>query len=260
MTTYKICKAFTNLEPKHQIGLIVGFAFVLRLLVAWQTPYPSRDAYMYLSLAEFYHTDNLAQIADTHPWMPPLYPLVLSGLIKLSLSTENAALIVSMVGSLIILLSAYSITHTLTKKHHLALLALFFVAIHRDMIEGASAIEREALYYPLISLSLVFLIKTFQEQLKPLFISLSFFLGGIAYTCRQEALQLVLILPIILIILYFTDKKHSKKLTLISPALILIFFIPSLILSQFVNESAGSKWDPLNKQRTQLLLDNLRGK
>ena len=260
MTTYKICKAFTDLKPKHQIGLILAFAFILRLLVAVQTPYPSRDAYMYLSLAEFYHTGNTAQIADTHPWMPPLYSLVLCGLMKLSLSVETAALIVSMLGSFVILLSAYAITLMLTKKHHLALLSLFFVAIHRDMIEGASAVEREALYYPLISLTLVFLVKAFSEHIRPSFLFPSFLLAGLAYTCRQEALQLVIILPIIIAFLFFSDRKQCKKITILSPLLIFVFFLPSLILSQFINESMGSQWDPLNKQRTQLLIDNLRGK
>ena len=222
-------------------------------------PYPTRDAFMYLSLAEFYHTANIEQIADTHPWLPPLYPLTLALLRKLSLSAETGALIISMTGSLIILLSAYKITDLLTKNHSLALLTLFLTATHRHMIEAASTVDREALYYPLISLTLVFLVKAFSETFNKAFFLLSSITGGLAYTCRQEALELLLCLPLILIILYFKDKPTLKKTTLLSPFFVLIFFIPSLIISQFVNESTGSQWDPFNKQRTQLLIDNLRG-
>jgi hypothetical protein len=260
MTTYKICKTFTSLKPQYQVGLILGFAFILRFIAASMEPYPSRDGYMYLSLAEFYQQGNIEQIADTHPWMPPLYPLVLSGLITLKFSAETSALIIAMLGSLIIMICAYSVTYTLTKKHHLALLALFFTAIHRDMIEGASGIEREALYFPLISLSLAFLVKAFEQGFKARFLSFSYLLAGIAYTCRQEALELLLILPIIIIVLYFNKKSDFKRATILSPALIIVFFIPSLIIHQFVNESTGSQWDPFNKQRTELLLDNLGGK
>ena len=74
------------------------------------------------------------------PWMPPLYPLVLSLPIRFGINPEYGAVFISMFGSLVVLLCIYSIANKVFKSRHIAELCLLLAAVNRLMVETSYTI------------------------------------------------------------------------------------------------------------------------
>ena len=171
-----------------------------------------------------------------------------------------------MLGSLVVLFCIYSIANKVFKSRHIAELCLLLATVNRLMVETSYTIGREALYIPLLMISLNLIVLAFYNEPKKgkaskrqLLVYLGALFGGLAYCVRQEGGEVLLALALFCLLNIKWNRFLFWQLLKKSPVIILLFFLPSLVLFQFCNKEIGSKWDPLNTERTKLFIKHLKG-
>jgi 4-amino-4-deoxy-L-arabinose transferase-like glycosyltransferase len=196
--------------------------------------------------------------------MPPLYPLLLAIPIYLGIDPELGAVCISMVGSLVLLFCIYSIANKIFKSRHLAELCLLLAAVNRLMVETSYAISRESLYIPLLAVAISFIVTALSSEPKQTkatrrqsLVYLGALFAGLAYATRQEGAEVLICFFLLIAICNSRHRKLFRQLLKKSVLFLLIFWAPSIVLHQFYNSDIGSKWDPLNKERSQLFIKHV---
>ena len=245
---------------------LMALALVPRLLTWIQQPYITRDAYLYLTMGQYGAEGQWSKAFELMPWMPPLYPLMLSLPERVGINVEQGAIFISMIGSIVLLLIIYNIANMVFKSRHIAELCLLLAAVNRLMVETSSTIGRESLYIPLLALSLNFTVSALLKEPKnkrapkrQYLLYLGMLFGGLSYCTRQEGLVIIVSIGLFMLCCIKWNKFLFRHLLRKSVLGIFVFILPSLMLYSFFNKEVGCEWEPLNKERTKLFLKHLSG-
>lgn len=175
------------------IYLIGCIARLIKLLL---DPLLLRDSVLYLHLADiWFETGDYANVIKTKTITPPLPLYLIKKTMLITYSSEIAGRSISLFLSSMIPVFGYIIALKLFKKVKVAIICAFLLVFHPKMISYSIQPLRENYYLFFLGLVIIFAIKGIKDH--KAFIASGVFLS-FAIFCRYEAIETLLIIPIVM--------------------------------------------------------------
>lgn len=222
---------------------ILLFSFLLKLLSWRLKPTVSRDGCFYIRIAQLWY-----DIGDFHVlyknlgyfWFPPLPSYLMKTLMHLGLSTEIAGIILNITLGALTPLIVYGIAFEITHQKNIAVCSAFLTAVNPALCKLASNVQRDMVYLFFAGLTLWLLTTGIRRQKNKYWCGAGL-TCGCAILARFEALEFLIIVPVILFLLYATKHLNLKKSLFYSIVFFLCFF-GSIVALSFLMHSQNELW------------------
>ena len=209
------------------MSTIYVIALAVRLLKLIIDPLLQRDAALYLSLSEMWQTSgNYSQSIASGTIVPPFPLFIFVKMIDYGFDAEIGGRSVSLVLSSLIPVLGSVISFKLFKNSLITIITTFILIVHPVLLSYSIQPLRENFYLFFWGVTILAAINGIKNKrmkdwgICGLFLSLSFF-------CRYEALEGLIIYPILIVYL-FLMKKINRKNAIVS---LIVFFATTFLSS-----------------------------
>jgi 4-amino-4-deoxy-L-arabinose transferase-like glycosyltransferase len=236
------------------IGIIFVMALSLRAVRPLVVDRISKDSVLYVYMAEDIASGNINKAFERNSRMPPLYPFMMSGLVKTGIPMEASGIIISIIAGALLVIPVYLITEMIFRSGAAAM-AAFLVAFNPDLIESSGSIMRESLYLVLLFSAIYFVMKAMESGKWNLhFWSLGGVCASLGAAVRTETLEVpgaaVVCIAVEAFILVRGGKQIGASLCRRAAGmalLLVMYYIASLPLSNAL-EGTSSTWSIIDKR------------
>jgi len=214
--------------------LIFGVSLVFRLMKMLLDPVLMRDSVLYLSLAEsWFETGNYAHtLVDTAS--PPLPLWSIKTFLAAGFNAEVAGRSLSIFFGSLTPVAGFLFTLKLCNNIRIALISALLLAIHPGLVAFSVQPLRENYYIFFDGLLLAMIAVSIKKDSMLNWGLCGFFLS-LAYFCRFEAVEFLLIVPFIIAVLFFCRKIKFTQAFLNASAFSLCFLLMTIFLLSFVD-------------------------
>lgn len=230
------------------VGLICLSAFSLRLFLMRYRFALCFDEVNYVKLAASVAREGFPQ--GLHPYWPPLYPMLVGLLAKISYHPEAIARGVSIISGVAVLPVVYSYVRSFLNRST-AILALLLLGMFPALAYSDTAAQTESLY-TLLTLSGVFLGWRALERNSWRRAGVAGILFGFGYLLRPEGVGYVIVLCVVLGFLFITGKNSRKRWIGMFAVVIMGFMIISTPYLLYLRNVTG-QWTLSTKGRANQL-------
>lgn len=221
-------------EDKEVVALLIIFtiSLILRIFKLVLDPVPMRDSTFYLSLAREWLDNGMILNTDFHGPLLPIYTIKeLARFTDIDIEIAGRSLALFL-GSMIPALG-YFISYKIFDDRKISVICAIILMLHPNLISYSIEPLRDSPYLFFEELIILEAIIAIKERK-----TLNWFFCGIfstlAFFCRLEALEYLLIIPLVIFYLYLKNYFSLRKFALnistyIIPAFLSFITIPCII-------------------------------
>ena len=216
--------------------LIFAASLAFRLLKLALDPELGRDSTLYLAWAEsWFDTGNyLFYDLDGPSRIPPLVPWAIKTAMASGFSADVVGRAISQFLGSLIPVTGFFFALKISRNIRIALLAAFVLIIQPDLVTFSVQPQRENFYLFFEAILLMLTVDAILNESTLEWGTCGIFLA-FAFFCRLEALEFALIVPFILLLMFFFKKIELKQVFVRSAVFFAFFVMTFLLLLSFVN-------------------------
>ena len=230
----------TNKSEKRSILLCISLlvfaaSLALRLLKLALDPGLMRDSSLYLAWADnWFQTGNhLHDILGDPTLTPPLAPWTIKTVMAYGFNADISGRAISLFLGSLMPVAGFLFALKLCGKIRIALLTTFLLVVHPDLVTYSVQPLRENVYLFFIGALLTMIVDAVHDNS-----AVKWGICGIplslAFFSRYETMEFFLIIPLIILTLFFLKRIKLKQVFLYSISLGLTFILTSVVFLYFI--------------------------
>ena len=216
--------------------LIFATALAFRLFKLVLDPGLGRDSTLYLAWADsWFDTGNyLFYELDGPTRIPPLVPWAIKTAMTFGFSAEITGRAISQFLGSLIPVAGFFFALKISRNIRISLLAAFVLIIHPQLVEFAVQPQRDNIYL-LFNAILLMVATDAMVNDSTLEWGACGILLSLAVFCRHEAFEFALLVPLVLLLLFFFKKIKFRQVFVRSAVFFAFFAMTFLLLLSFVD-------------------------
>ena len=216
--------------------LIFAASLAFRLLKLALDPGLGRDSTLYLAWADnWFNTGKyLFYELDGPTRTPPLMPWAIKTVMASGFSAEVVGRALSQFLGSLIPVVGFLFALKISRNIRIALLAAFMLVIQPDLVTFSVQPQRESFYLLFDAILLMMAVDAVRND-STLEWSVCGAMLSLTVFCRHEALEFALLVPLVLLLLYFFQKIKLKQVFVRTAVFFVSFAVVFLLMLSFVD-------------------------